>query len=126
MLNLAKVFAERAALISAKFGGPYYDAIVHSPGEPVYDNGGSIATPGTATQATCQAQVDSVTQDMRAVEGFIEGDVRILVLTITITGEITTDDQIEILGGANVGWWLVQSVTRDAMGIYYELRGRSA
>lgn len=126
MLNMAQVFAERAAFVSSMYGGPYYDALVHSLGEAVYDNGGSIVTPGTATQRTCQAQVDSVTQDMRREEGFVDGDVRILVLTVTLTANITTDDQIEILGGANLGRFMVQSVTRDAMGIYYEIRGRPA
>ncbi len=126
MLNMAQVFAERAQFVSAMYGGPYYDALVHSPGEAVYDDGGSIITPGDATVRTCQAQVDLVTQDMRRDEGFVDGDVRILVLTTTLTATITTDDQIEILGGANQGRFMVQSVSRDPFGVYYEIRGRPA
>ncbi|MES2783599.1 MAG: hypothetical protein V4657_12455 [Pseudomonadota bacterium] len=123
---MAQFFAGKALAISAMYGGPYYDALVHSPGEAVYDDGGSIITPGDATVRTCQAQVDSVTQDMRREEGFVDGDVRILVLATTLSGAITTDDQIEILGGANVGRFMVQSVSRDPFGVYYELRGRPA
>ena len=126
MLNMAQVYAQRAAFVSQVYGGPYYDALVHSPGEAVYDDGGSIVTAGTASVRTCQAQVDSVTQDMRRDEGFVDGDVRILVLTVTLTATITTDDQIEILGGANRGRFMVQSVSRDPFGVYYELRGRPA
>ncbi|MDZ7906374.1 MAG: hypothetical protein U5N55_11790 [Cypionkella sp.] len=44
MLMMADKFAKLAQSISAKFGGPYFDAIVHSKGEAVFDDGGSIIT----------------------------------------------------------------------------------
>lgn len=123
---MAEVFAQKALAISAMYGGPYYDAIIKSPGEAVYDDGGSIITAGDETLRTCQAQVDDATQDMRREEGFVEGDVRILVLASTLSGAVTTDDRIEILGGANIGEWLIQTISRDSFGIYFELRGRRA
>lgn len=124
MLNMAKVFAERAAFVSQVYGGPYYDALIMDKGDAVYDTGGSIVTPGTASTRPCQAQVDTVTQDMRREEGFADGDVRILVLADTLAGGISLDNSIEILGGANIGTWQIQTISRDPFGIYFELRGR--
>ena len=126
MLNMAKAFAVKASSISHRYGGPYYDAIVHSYGEPVYDIGGSIVAPGVATRRQCQAQVDAATEDMRRDENYIDGDVRILILSDTLSGGIITDDRIQILSGPRSGEWLIQSIARDPFGIYYELRGRRA
>lgn len=126
MINIAAKFATVAQSVSAMFGGPYYDAIIRSPGQPVYDDGGSIITPGTPTSRICQAQVDVVMQDMRSDVGFTDGDVRILVLADTLEGAVSLDDSIELLGGSHIGMWQVQSVSIDPFGIYYELRGRRA
>lgn len=126
MINIAAKFATVAQSVSAMFGGPYYDAIIRSQGQPVYDDGGSIITPGTPISRICQAQVDVVTQDMRSDVGFTDGDVRILVLADTLEGAVSLDDSIELLGGSHIGTWQIQSVSIDPFGIYYELRGRRA
>lgn len=126
MLNVAAKFASAAQSVSAMYGGPYYDALILDKGEAVFDDGGSIITPGTPTTRTCQAQVDTVTQDMRREEGFADGDVRILVLADTLAGGISLDNSIEVLGGAHAGAWQIQTISRDPFGIYYELRGRRA
>ena len=126
MLNMPAQFANIAQTISAAFGGPYYDALIHSAGTPIFDSGGSIITPGVASSRTCQAQVDSVTQDMRQSEGYTDADMRILVLASTLSGPVTLDNSIQILGGSHVGKWLIQSIARDSFGIYWELRGRRA
>lgn len=126
MINIAAKFATVAQSVSAMFGGPYYDAIIRSPGQPVYDDGGSIITPGTPTSRICQAQVDVVMQDMRSDVGFTDGDVRILVLADTLEGAVSLDDSIELLGGSHIGTWQIQSISIDPFGIYYELRGRRA
>jgi hypothetical protein len=119
-------FATVAQAVSATYGGPYYDAVVNSPGTPVFDSGGSIVTPGVATSRACQAQVDSVTQDMRQSEGYTDADMRILVLADTLAGGITLDDKIEILAGPHAGEWMIAAINRDPFGIYHELRGRKA
>ena len=126
MLNMAAKYASIAQAVSAAYGGPYFDAIIHSKGEAVYDDGGSIVTPGTPTQKSCQAQVDLATQDMRAAEGFTDGDMRILILAEGIVGAISLDDRVEVLAGPHAGTWLIQSIARDPFGIYWELRGRPA
>lgn len=126
MLNMAAVFAQQALAISQAYGGPYYDALVMGKGDAIYDDGGSIVTAGTATERACQAQVDDATQDMRREEGFTDGDVRIIILSDTLAGSIGLDDSVKILGGPHMGEWLVQTISRDAFGIYFELRGRRA
>jgi hypothetical protein len=126
VINVAAKFATVAQSVSAMFGGPYYDAIIRSKGQPVYDDGGSIITPGTPISRVCQAQVDVATQDMRNEVGFTDGDVRILVLADTLDGGVSLDDDIELLGGAHIGTWQIQSISVDPFGIYYELRGRRA
>jgi hypothetical protein len=126
VINVAAKFATVAQSVSAMFGGPYYDAIIRRQGDAVYDDGGSIVTPGTPISRICQAQVDVATQDMRNEVGFTDGDVRILVLANTLAGAVTLDDSIELLGGAHIGTWQIQSISADPFNIYYELRGRRA
>jgi hypothetical protein len=126
MLNMAAKYASIAQAVSAAYGGPYFDALVLSKGEPVYDDGGSIVTPGTPSSRPCEAQVDAATQDMRREEGFVDGDVRILVLADTLSGTLTTDDRLQILSCPHAGIWSIQTIARDPFGIYWELRGRSA
>lgn len=126
MLNMAAIVAQKAVAISQAYGGPYYDAVIQSPGDAVYDDGGSIIVPGDPTIRACQAQVDVATQDMRREEGFTDGDVRIIILSDTLAGEIGLDDSIKILGGPHKGEWQIETISRDPFGIYWELRGRRA
>jgi hypothetical protein len=63
---------------------------------------------------------------MRREEGFADGDVRILVLSDTLAGDLSLDNSIELLGGAHIGKWQIQTISRDPFGIYFELRGRRA
>ena len=124
MLDLAQVFAQRAAFISAQYGGPYHAARIVDFAAPVYDDGGSIVTAGARQERACQAQVDAATQAMRAADGFADGERRILVIASGLAGEITTDSRVEILAGPHGGEWLVASVASDPFGTYWELRGR--
>jgi hypothetical protein len=123
-MTIADAFGALAANISTAIGGPYFDALIHHKGVATYDSGGSIVTPGTPTSNACLAQVDAMTEAMRAQDGFVEGDARILVLAHGLTGTIDTDNSIQITAGPHVGRWLIQSRAFDPMGVYYELRGR--
>lgn len=125
-MTIADAFGALAADISTAIGGPYFDALIHHKGTATYDSGGSIVTPGTPSSNACLAQVDAMTDAMRAQDGFVEGDARILVLASGLESSIDTDNKIEITAGPHVGRWAVQAVGRDSFGIYYELRGRSA
>lgn len=121
-MSMADAFGAIARNVSAALGGPYHAGRIHEQGDPVYDDGGSIVTPGTATHTACMAQMDVMTDAMRLQDGFVEGDVRILVLDGAFV--ITTDSELEITEGPHIGRWMVQSVTRDPFGVYWELRGR--
>lgn len=125
-MDMVAAFTQIAIGFSAISGGPFDDALVHSPGVPTMDLGGSISSAGTATQRTCQAQIDSVTQAMRESTGYAEGDMRIIILAATLAGAISTDDRVEILAGPFAGLWMIEHIGIDTLGIGYELRGRRA
>ncbi len=120
------MFASIAQGISAAFGGPYVDGLVIDQTGAVFDDGGSIATPGTATERPCQVQVDVVTEAMRQAEGYSEGDARFLILSASLNGALGTDASVQVLCGPNAGWWLVSAIERDPMGVYWQGRGRRA
>lgn len=115
--------ADIALGFSAALGVGYHDALAKWPGEAVYDDGGSIQTPGTPIAKTCSVQIDAATEAMRS-EGFTDGDMRLLVLAATLDGDMDTDARVEVLAGPHVGTWLVASVERDPAGIYWQCRGR--
>lgn len=121
---LADAFASIAGQISAAFDGPYHDAIARWPGEPVYDDGGSIIAPGVPVEKPCQVQVDSATEAMRAEIGYVGTDVRLLVLTATLAGVLDTAATVEVLGGPGAGRYSVQSAARDPLGVCWDCRGR--
>lgn len=124
-MTFAAAIADIALEISAALGGPFHSSRIITPGVPVRDAGGSITTPAAPTLRTCYAQIDSATEQMRGESGFVEQDRRMLVLTDTITGAITTDMQAEVLAGPYTGSiWTIQSVGRDPTACYHELRIR--
>lgn len=125
-MTFAQAFADIAQAFSSAGLGAFYDARAKWPGTPVYDDGGSIVTPGTPVVRTCEVQVDAATEAMRAAEGFADGDVRLLILAATLDGTMDTAATVEVLVGPHKGEWLVASVDRDPMGIYFECRGRRA
>lgn len=123
-MSMADAFAGIAQGFSAAGLGAFYDAFARWPGAPTYDNGGSIATPGTPIEKECSAQVDGVTEAMRLEAGFRDKDVRLLVLCATLDGTMDTDAEIEVLAGPNAGRWSVESVGTDPVGACWECRGR--
>lgn len=125
-MSVAAAFADISAQFSAVFGGPYFDAMVMTPGVPVTDDGGSIVTPVASTERTCQCQVDDCTEDQRAEAGYTDKDVRLLILTATLAGGLDTEDTLTVLGGPRAGSYSVQSVSGESFGIYWQCRGRAA
>lgn len=115
-MNWAHAFAGLAAL------GPYVDAVAAWPGTPTYDDGGSIVTPGVAVTYPCKAQFDAPTQQMREAEGFLQTDVRILVLAASLARPLDTAATIT----ANGEKWAILSCQRDPASIGFECRGRKA
>lgn len=117
-----QVFASLATGFAAQFGGPYVDATAVWPGTPVKDAGGSITTPGTPTSTDCSVQFDRATEAMRQAEGFLETDVRLLVLV----GALDTAAKIVVASGGRAGTWTLLSCDRDPAGIGFECRARRA
>lgn len=119
---LDQLFSNLATGFAAQFGAPFEDASAAWPGTATFDSGGSITAAGTPTSHGCKVQFDAPTQAMRAAEGFMETDARVIVLAFAAT--LDTRARITVASGANAGTWELLSVTRDPAGIGYECRGR--
>jgi hypothetical protein len=119
-----QVFAGIATSFSDTFGGPFADAQAIWPGVPVKDDGGSIVSPATPIQKPCKAQVCAPTEGMRADAGFLEKDMRIVVLSATLDGALDTSADVVIAAGPHAGRWDLQSALLDTAGIGWVCRGR--
>lgn len=118
-------FMARVAVGFSRAGlGPYQPAVASWPGVPVEDDGGSIITPGTPVEIDCMAQVDSVTDAMRTEAGFVDRNVRLLVLADGLSRPIDTDATVSVSAGASAGVYSVQTAQLDPMGVYWDCRGR--
>lgn len=116
----AQAFANIAGGFSSVAGAPFVDAVAVWQGVATFDDGGSLVTPGTPAEYSCKAQFDAPTQQMRAAEDFKETDVRVLVLSASLSRELDTAAQIT----ANGETWALLTCQRDAAGVGYECRGR--
>jgi hypothetical protein len=113
-----------AAAFAGVFGGVYLQGSLYRArtfeddgkgGEPTRDP----ADDGFLPAETVKVQLDQATQAMRSTNGYVEGDVRILMLA---HGVAAPDTDAEIAaGGAR---YMIESVGTDSAGSYYELRGR--
>jgi hypothetical protein len=120
---LDAAFRQIAGAVSAAVGGPYHAATLTYPGTPVFDDGGSIISPGTPVEVSCRVQVDSVTEAMRQAEGFLERDVRILILGPDM---LTTEPDLSISAGPFSGQsYSLITVQRDPLAFGWECRARA-
>lgn len=120
---LDEAFAHVAGAVSAAFGGPYHTATLLYDGEPVMDDGGSIATPGAATTLPCEVQIDAVTEAMRLDADFLERDVRLLILG---PAALTTEPRLGVTTGPFAGQtYELRSVMRDPLAFGWECRARA-
>lgn len=101
MLDAA--FAEVALAVSGAVGGPFHPGVLRSPGEAVYDDGGSIVEPGEPVPFDCHLQIDVVTESMRTEAAYADGDVRLLILAAGLPRAVDTDATVEITAGSHVG-----------------------
>lgn len=126
MMDMAAAFAEIGLGFSSVFGGPYWPAQVIEQVDPLYDDGGSIITPGTTFKRPCQAQIDTVTQRMREAEGYVDKDMAFIVLADTLDGTLGTEARIQITDGPHAGIWSVELIERDTAAAGWVGRGRRA
>jgi hypothetical protein len=129
LVSVADAFTGIALGFSQAMGGPYHAGIVHWYGEPITDDNGSISVPGVPVEKPCSVQIDAVTEAMQGQDGYTDRDVRLIILAPTLDGTLDTDARVEVLAGLEVpvdwvGFWSIQSVARDPLGIGWECRGR--
>lgn len=133
-MDLPRAFAGMANMVTAAFGAPFHDGFIVTQTNPVYDDGGSIVTPGGVDKAPCRVQIDDATEYMRTNEGFADGEVVFVILAASIgigslTGQppaITTDAVVSIPSGPRAGTWQVATLGRDPAGIGWSGKGRRA
>lgn len=123
-MDLAAAIADIGLGFSALMGGPYHDARTIEQTAAVYDDGGSIISPGGVAHRTCAVQVDTATQAMRSAPDFVQTDVRFIVLTATLDGVLGTEARIEVLEGPHAGIWTVSSLERDPVAAGWVGTGR--
>lgn len=121
MLDAA--FRQIAAAVSSAVGGPFHAAKLLYSGTPVYDGGGDIIVPATPYEVACTAQIDAVTEAMRQAEGFLERDVRILILG---PDSLTTEPDLTVSSGPFSGQaYSLITVQRDPLAFGWECRARA-
>ena len=107
------------AIFGRVFGPIYLPATLHKR-TMAYDGDGNPTA--TATDYSCRAQVDSVTEAMRQAAGYTSSDVAIYVLAHRLAVPITTDDEITVKGERRA----IASVEQDPAGSYWLCRGAKA
>lgn len=123
-MDLAAAFGEIGMAFSSVLGGPYHAARTIEQVAPVYDDGGSIITPGGVAHRDCQVQIDTAIQRMREAEGYVDTDVALIVLAATLDGGLNTEARIEVLDGPHAGVWSVELIERDTAAAGWVGRGR--
>lgn len=123
-MHLAPAFTDIGLAFSGVFGGPYQAARTIEQVDPVYDDGGSIITPGGVAHRACQVQVDVATQAMRTAPGYVDTDARFIVLSATLSGSLNTEARIEVLAGPHAGIWSVSGLERDPVAAGWVGTGR--
>jgi len=122
MLNT--IFANLATGFAATFGAPFQDVTAVWAGTPVYDDGGSITTPADPAEYPCKAQFDVPTEDMRTDPGFLERDMRLIVLSASLDRTLDSAASVVVDSGEHAGTWSLESVQGDPAGIGWECRAR--
>jgi hypothetical protein len=108
-----------AAAFAAVFGGVYLDGSLYRPKTYADDGMGGGSAPGFAPGEPVKVQIDAASFAMRQAEGYVEGDVRILMLA---HGVAAPDTDCEIAAGGTR--YMIETVGTDPAGSYFELRGR--
>lgn len=121
---LAERFAGIARAVSARFEGPYHNAVLSWPGEPVTDAGSSIIEPGEPVTFPCSAQIDVVTEAMRLEAGYTDKDMRVLILAPGLGRAVDSDATLEVLAGPHAGSWSIAGESLDTLGFAFDGRGR--
>lgn len=123
-MSFPNAFAKYAAELSEACGAPFYDATAVFPGVPVKDAGGSIVTPANNVTIAIKAQADAATDGVKREDGFVEGDIVLIILRDGLSRVIDTTCKVVMTTGPYPGKWSIKTVKIDPAGIGYECRGR--
>lgn len=108
-----------AGVFAAAFSAIYADGSLYRPVAFTDDGSGGGTGGGFGQAEPVKVQIDAATQAMRMAEGFVETDVRILMLAEGVASP-STDCELAA-GGAR---YMIESVATDPAGSYFELRAR--
>lgn len=121
------LYGEFARAFAEDGNGPFWLARIVSQTAPEFDDGGSLVVSDTGPWLRdCVVQVDQADTAMRTEQGFAEGDRRMIVPASSLSGPVTTDNQVVIRNGPFAGDWNIESVRRDAAASEWVMRGRPA
>jgi hypothetical protein len=123
-VSFPNAFAKFAAELSQACGAPFHDATAVFPGVPIVSKGGSIVTPATNVTIAIKAQADAATDGMKREDGFVEGDIALIILRDGLSRVIDTTCSVVMTAGPYPGKWSLKTVKTDPAGIGYECRGR--
>lgn len=110
---------ELAGAFAAVFGAVYLDGMLYRSNETADDGKGGGSDSGFDNGTAVKVQIDAASYAMRQAEGFVEGDMRILMLA---HGVAAPDTDCELAAGGTR--WQIETVAIDTAGSYFELRGR--
>jgi hypothetical protein len=112
------MFADLARDISAEFGGPFFTGTVTTQAEVEYDAGGDVIPgSGGTLDRSCDVQIDVADYAMRQSEGYVEGQMRCIILAATLDGALDTDAAVTVDAGPHAGkTWQVSGIGRDTLG----------
>jgi hypothetical protein len=108
-----------AAAFAGVFGAVYLDGQLYRAVDFTDDGKGGGAGGGFLPEEAVKVQIDAATQAMSIANGYVDGDVRILMLA---HGVPAPDTDAEIAAGGER--YMIESVGTDPAGSYFELRGR--
>lgn len=130
-MNLPGVFANLASKVSAVMGAPFWDGVVLVDGTPGGLDDDGVFQPGSPpTEYPCRVQIDGADEYMKAVEGFADREVQMIILRASLSEDLdlNTDTQVRIddLKAPPMfrGLWLSSSLTLDPAGIGWAGKGK--
>jgi hypothetical protein len=112
-----------AAAFAGVFGGVYLDAQLYRPAGSGDDGMGGGEEGGFADPEAVKVQVDVATDAMRDADGYVDTDVRILMLAHGVDRP-TTDCQIAVTGYPRR--FGIRTVGSDPAQSYWDIHGRLA
>ncbi len=91
---------------------------------PTKDAGGRITASATPIVADAQVQVTRATDGMRADAGFIQGDVRVIVLAAGLARKVDRSATVNVLAGPHLGSYSLETESADSVMLAFDGRGR--